>query len=78
MNSLRNILVGGIILVVVFFVGKWVIGAVSWAWDKFWNFIGWLIDTLFSPDAMTLYGRTLALVVIIGVAWLIGRAVRKK
>ncbi len=78
MNALRNIVIGGVVLAVIVGVGWLILTVVPWIWNCFWGFVGWLVDTLFSPDAMYFYARLSALCVLVFVAWFIGNSIRKK
>lgn len=78
MNALRNIVIGGVVLAVIVGAGWMIVTVVPWIWNCFWGFVGSLVDTLFSPDAMRFYARLAVLCVLIFVAWLIGRAIRRR
>lgn len=78
MNALRNIVIGGVVLAVIVGAGWMIVTVVPWIWNCFWGFVGSLVDTLFSPDAMRFYARLAALGVLVFVAWFIGNSIRKK
>jgi len=78
MNTLRNIFVGGVALAIIVFAIWLIVKFVVWLCNVFGKVMGWLVDTMFSPDAMNLYGRILAVATVIFLAWVIGKLIQKK
>lgn len=78
MNALRNILVGAVVLATIAFAIWLAVKVVTWCCYVVGRAMGSWIDTIFSPDAMHLYGRILAVATVIVLSWLIGRRILRK
>ena len=78
MNALRSVVVGAVVLAVVAFAIWLIVNVVTWLCQVLGKALGSLIDAMFSPDAMHLYARILAVAAVIVLSWLIGRSVLRK
>ena len=77
-----NILKGCAVLLVIALVIWLIIKVLIWFGSLFFGFMSWLFDTMFSQEAIDMYGSLLfvgaIVAVILFVAWVIGKSMGKK
>ena len=78
MRNIIDIAKGGAVLAVIVAVGWLVIKAVVWFFDIIGGVFRWLFNDLLSENNFDSFGSMFAWGAVILIAWLIGRALRKK
>ena len=77
MHNLIDIVKGGTILAVIVAVGWLVVKAVIWVSEIIGGIFSWFFNDLLSEKNLDSFGSVFAWGVVVLIAWLIGRALRK-
>ena len=78
MRNIIDIAKGGAVLAAIVAVGWLVIKAVVWVFDIIGGVFLWFFNDFLSEKIFDAFGRMFAWGAVILIAWLIGRALRKK
>ena len=78
MRNLIDIIKGGAVLALIVVVGWLVVKAVVWVFEIIGGIFSWFFNDFLSEKNFDSFGSVFAWGAVVLIAWLIGRALRKK